>query len=478
MTCPAKEGLNTKGVYPMQAKELFNTAIDKQARFDFQSAKRYLTELAAHCTGTPEAAEAKIRIPFMDDLIREKEIYERIDENAKHVLTDIGMNIASSPELMDILMEADAIDFDSTTAVSIPLKRDYIDTCLDQVSRTLPLDPGPNAFGTGATPPFFKVEGENDLRAATKEEFQTIVNTVADHQDVVKIFSLPVATDKSISPYDAAQAMESGFKGLKMTAGKGFSDSEMAFFKGKDDWLDGTSLITTFTPMDSMVNPFIRSARSGGNLLLLDLSIAGSAAAGSPEALLTQIHAQVLFMMVIAQTLTPGINCIHGGIPGVDEAGGDLSYSAKTQPLINTAMARVNRWVTGFPSAQSGGSTSLTDLNDQAVSESTQSRNTIRSYGAHIVRHAMGALGSLNYFSLDKFVRDCDAERKSQQGFEHSPDHQWVKPLYFPEDLTTMDGLREIAEKGNPKNADHTLRNVESFMHWEYQIKENQNNST
>ena len=61
-------------------------------------------------------------------------------------------------------------------------------------------------------------------------------------------------------------------------------------------------------------------------------------------------------MMVIAQTINPGIFCMHGGIPGVTEAGGDLSYSSSYQPLINAALARVNTWITRFPSAQSGGS--------------------------------------------------------------------------------------------------------------------------
>lgn len=112
------------------------------------------------------------------------------------------------------------------------------------------------------------------------------------------------------------------------------------FLKGKDHWVDGTSLITSLAPMKTMVDFFLRSARSGNNLLLLDLTIAGMSGTGSPEAPLTQIHAQVLFMMIVAQTVNPGVFCMHGGIPGVTESGGDLSYSLPHQPLINAAMAR------------------------------------------------------------------------------------------------------------------------------------------
>lgn len=84
----------------------------------------------------------------------------------------------------------------------------------------------------------------------------------------------------------------------------------------------------------------------------------------------------------------------------------------------------------------------------------------------------MMALGSLNYFSEEKFIRDCEMERKSIAAFEANLEPKGVKPLYFYEDLDTMAGIREIAEKGNPKYADHTLRNVESFMQWEKIIKE------
>ncbi len=454
-----------------QVIDLLKAAKKNEAGFNFESAKESYNEIVNYFSDSKEATIAQKRLTAMDELIKEKKIYERIDENAKKVLTDIGVNIAENQRLMDILIEADAVDFESTTAVSLPLKRDYIEECLEKVERNMPGDPGKNAFGTGATPPFLKRPGQDDLRSATGEEFQKIVNVVGENSDVVKIFSLPVATDKSITGFEVAKCMDEGFKGLKMTAAKSFADEEMVFLKGKDDWLDGTSLITSLAPMDTMVEPFIRSAEAGVNLLLLDLTIAGSAGPGSPEALLTQIHAQVMFMMVLAQTINPGVPCVHGGIPGVDEAGGDLSYSSKSQPLINAAMARVNQWVTKFPSAQSGGSTSITEVNDQAVLESAESRDALRKYGVHILRHAMGALGSLNYFSEEKFIRDCEMERKSLEAFANDPENQFIHPLYFPSDNEAMAGIREIAEKGNPKSADHTLRNVESFMLWEKSIQ-------
>lgn len=455
-----------------RALEALQEGLRLEKAYDFQLAKTAYADILKNITDETVLETTKRRMEDMDDLIAEKAIYERIDENGKRVLTEIGMNIAENQPLMDILMEADAIDFDNETAIFIPLKRDYIDRCLDQVPRELPGDPGPNTFGTGATPPFLKRAADDELRSASRDEYERIVQAVGEQQDVVGIFSLPVAHDKSISLFEVAQLMEKHFSGFKMTATTRMSDDEIGFLKGKDHWVDGTSLITSLAPMSTMVDYFLRSVRSGNNLLLLDLTIAGMSGAGSPEALLTQIHAQVMFMMVIAQTLNPGTVCMHGGIPGVVEMGGDLSYSSPHQPLINAAMARVNTWITGFPSAQSGGSTSLTDVTIQAVSESELSRNSLRKYGVHVIRHALGALGSLNFFSLEKLLEDCERERNSQKTFAESPKDRGVIPMYFPSDEESLAGIREIAEKGNPKSADHTLKNVDSFRLWESTINE------
>ncbi len=450
-----------------KADETFNKGILLEKEAQFEAAKATYEDILRQVTDETILKKVRCRMEDIDDLIAEKAVYRRIDENAKRVLTEIGINITENQTLMDLLMEADAVDFDNETALSIPLKRDYIDHCLAQVPRQMPKDPGKNTFGTGATSPFLKRPGDEELRPANREEYEEIVRTVGEHQDVAGIFSLPVACDKSISLFEVAQLMETNYQGLKMITTNTMSDEEVTFLKGKAHWLDGTSLITSLAPMNNMVAPFLRSARTGNNLLLIDQSIAGISGAGSPEAFLTQVHAQVIFMMIIAQTVNPGISCTHCGIPSVTGSDGNLSYSSPHQTLINAALARVNTWITNFPSAQTGGSTSISDVTSRALSESELSRNTLRKYGVHIIRHAMGALGSLNFFSLEKFTEDCERERHSRTIFESIPKDTGVMPMYFPGDDQALAGIREIAEKGNPKVADHTLKNVDSFRRWE-----------
>jgi len=384
---------------------LYDAAIEAEKNYQFQNAKKAYNKIAGLYPDSSEAEIARDRVVDMDALSNEKRLYRRIDRNAKRILTEIGIDFSNSSPLMNLLMAADAIELESDHALFIPLKEDYIDYCLDQVPTDLDFDPGENAFGTGATPPFLLRIGRDDLAPASRSEFEAIVDKAIEFTDSLGIFSVPVATDKSITDIESAKLMDN-FPDLKMIHTRNMSDDEAGFFSGREDWLDGTSLITSLTVMTSMVAPFLRSVRLGNNLLLLDLTIAGSTGPLSPEALLTQVHAQVLFMMVVAQTINPGLTCVHGGIPDVLGIGGDLSYSDPGQPLINSAMARLNMWVTGYPSAQSGGSTSIIDDIPAAVEESELSRNTLREYGVHILRHAMVALGSLNFFSLEKFIED------------------------------------------------------------------------
>jgi trimethylamine--corrinoid protein Co-methyltransferase len=403
-------------------------------------------------------------------LLEEKRAYQRIHENAQRVLAEIGIDLASSPELMDLLVEADAVDFEASDSVFVPIKREYITRCLDLVPRQLPLDPGRNAFGTGAWPPFLGRPGASADRPATAEEFREIVRLAAGYADVVAIFSAPVKVDRGLTDFGCAQVMEGHFEGLKMIATGRMADHEAAHFAGRPDWLDGVSLLTGLTPMASMVQPFLRSCRAGNQLLLLDLSIAGFTAPHSPEGLLTLAHAHELFMMVVAQTVNPGLTCVHAGLPGViSPETGDLSYSVPSQTLVNVAMARLNQWVTGLPTCQSGGSTSEARDVDLAVEESDFHRNLLRLLGTHIVRHALGAMGTLNYFNVDKFVRDCELERVAQTyGPGESPR---PLPLVLPHDETALEGIREMALKGcNARHTDHCLQHLQSFTEWEDQV--------
>ncbi len=461
----------TKGPIPASALDILLSALLRERWTDFEGAKDVYRKLQGARPRSREAQIARQRLEDLDKLIAEKELYQRIDHNARLVLSTIGMNISANSQILKLLFDVDAIDLDNDTAPFVPLKPEYVEKCLDLVPREFPGDPGPNTFGTGGTPPFYQNNDEKELRPASQKEFEDIVHIAASWSNVVDIFSVPVQTEKSMSDYDCALSMDKKFSGLKMIGTRKMTDDQSKHFAGREDWLDGTSLLTSFTPMTNMVTPFLRSANNGNNLLLLDLSISGASGPNSPEALLTFIHAQVLFMMILVQTIRPGTVCVHGGIPGVVGTDGDISYSSPCQWLLNEAMARLNLWVTGFPSAQSGGSTSVSNDLHQAIMESKNSRSRIRRYGAHIIRHALGALGNLQYFNPQKFEEDCKAEFEARKLVNTNAIGEIsVLPLHLPKDDLAVEAILEFAYKGSPKITDHTLRNVGIFKQWEDEV--------
>ena len=178
--------------------KLFDDAVSSEKQYEFQHAKHYYQQVVVLHPNSPEADIARERIQDMETLSKEKGIYRRIHANAKKILTEIGMDISASPVLMELLLTAEAIDTNSEQALFIPIKADYLETCLDAVPREMPEDPGENAFGTGATPPFLLRPGRDDLAPANRGEFEEIVKTTTEYSDTLVIFSIPVETDKSI----------------------------------------------------------------------------------------------------------------------------------------------------------------------------------------------------------------------------------------------------------------------------------------
>jgi trimethylamine--corrinoid protein Co-methyltransferase len=162
----------------------FKKGIYFEKKAQFEKAKGIYEDLINHATDATILKNCRLRLEDIDDLIIEKSVYQSIDEDAKKVLTDIGINFTDCHPLMDILLEAKAVDLNSHSAIFIPLNRDYIDRCLELVPREMPLDPGLNTFGTGATSPFLKRNGDEDLRPANRKEYEKIIHSVSEAQDV------------------------------------------------------------------------------------------------------------------------------------------------------------------------------------------------------------------------------------------------------------------------------------------------------
>lgn len=130
--------------------------------------------------------------------------------------------------------------------------------------------------------------------------------------------------------------------------------------------------------------------------------------------------------------------------------------------LLNVAVARLNMWVTGLPSVQSGGSTEEKVPNERALADGIRGRKILCDLGVHNARHCFGVLDNLNFFSEAAFVADCEAHR---QYLAKSKLPTCPKPLYLPRDDQAFDVIQRVA--GCDYHADyHTTANLIAFDDW------------
>lgn len=88
-----------------------------------------------------------------------------------------------------------------------------------------------------------------------------------------------------------------------------------------------------------------------------------------------------------------------------------------------------------------------------------------------MIRHAFGALGNLQFFSPKKFEEDCRAETEARKAVNKNVIGEIsVLPLHIPSDDQAMEAIFELAQKGNARITDHTLKNVDVFRKWEERV--------
>ena len=398
---------------------------------------------------------------YKNALQAEKETYARIHETTKAVLAEVGIE-TKNKALIRLLEATGLAGYDSSNG-RIYLLPDLIEQSLDSAAKTFSGDEGPNTLGIGGIPPFlYRESGEYPL-PASYDELDHLVKLIGENLDVVRFLSQPVKVHKG-DPLQCNQIMDQLNNCVKVTCSAYMnSDDAVKWFAGRDEWHD--SICGVKSPlicMDNMMDALIRSARVGNNLRLTTMPLAGRTAPQTPEACIIITHAEVLFMLAVAQTVNPGILCIFGGMPCTTKLDGDLAYSHDGMNLLNVAVARLNMWVTGIPSVQSGGSTGEKTPSAQALSDGKRGRQELCDFGVHNARHCFGVLDNLNFFSEDAFWYDCQAQRE-YLAFRKSA--MELKPLYLPEDNQAFDVIQRVASRDYHVDY-HTTANLSVFDDW------------
>jgi trimethylamine--corrinoid protein Co-methyltransferase len=398
---------------------------------------------------------------YKNALQAEKETYARIHETTKAVLAEVGIE-TKNKALIRLLEATGLAGYDSSNG-RIYLLPDLIEQSLDSAAKTFSGDEGPNTLGIGGIPPFLYRNSDEYPLPASYEELDHLVKLIGENLDVVRFLSQPVKVHQG-DPLQCNQIMDQLNNCVKVTCSAYMnSDDAVKWFAGRDEWHD--SICGVKSPlicMDNMMDALIRSARVGNNLRLTTMPLAGRTAPQTPEACIIITHAEVLFMLAVAQTVNPGILCIFGGMPCTTKPDGDLAYSHDGMNLLNVAVARLNMWVTGIPSVQSGGSTGEKTPSAQALSDGKRGRQELCDFGVHNARHCFGVLDNLNFFSEDAFWYDCQAQREYLAFRKGAME---LKPLYLPEDNQAFDVIQRVASRDYHVDY-HTTANLSVFDDW------------
>jgi trimethylamine--corrinoid protein Co-methyltransferase len=398
---------------------------------------------------------------YKNALQAEKETYARIHETTKAVLAEVGIE-TKNKALIRLLEATGLAGYDSSNG-RIYLLPDLIEQSLDSAAKTFSGDEGPNTLGIGGIPPFLYRNSDEYPLPASYEELDHLVKLIGENLDVVRFLSQPVKVHKG-DPLQCNQIMDQLNNCVKVTCSAYMnSDDAVKWFAGRDEWHD--SICGVKSPlicMDNMMDALIRSARVGNNLRLTTMPLAGRTAPQTPEACIIITHAEVLFMLAVAQTVNPGILCMFGGMPCTTKPDGDLAYSHDGMNLLNVAVARLNMWVTGIPSVQSGGSTGEKTPSVQALSDGKRGRQELCDFGVHNARHCFGVLDNLNFFSEDAFWYDCQAQREYLAFRKGAME---LKPLYLPEDNQAFDVIQRVASRDYHVDY-HTTANLSVFDDW------------
>jgi trimethylamine--corrinoid protein Co-methyltransferase len=415
-----------------------------------------------------DAAIDRSPVEYRDALTTEKRTYERIHETTKAVLSEVG--IETRNEALISLLEATGLAGYDATLGRIYLLPELIDQSIESAAKTFSGDEGKNTLGIGGIPPFLYREKDPYPMPATYEELEHLIGLVGENLDVVRFLSQPVKVHKG-DPLKCNQIMDRLENCIKVTcsAYMGGEDA-VKWFAGRDDWHDSICGVKSpLTCMDNMMDALIRSARAGNNLRLTTMPLAGRTAPQTPGACMVITHAEVLFMLAVAQAVNPGILCILGGMPCTTRPDGDLDYSHDAMNLLNVAVARLNMWVTGLPSVQSGGSTSEKTPNERALVDGKRGRQTLCEFGVHYARHCFGVLDNLNFFSEEAFQRDCQAHRNY---LVSRKDAIALMPLYLPEDHQAFDVIERVASSDYHVDS-HTTANLSAFDNWAETVVDN-----
>ena len=198
---------------------------------------------------------------YRDAIGQEWNIYEGIQESAKIVLAEVGIETRNQNVIS--LLEATGLAGYDESAARIYLLPELIDQALDSAPNTFALDEGANTLGIGGIPPFlYRVADEFPL-PANYEELDHLIEVISENLDVVRFLSQPVKVHRG-DPLACNKIMDRLENCIKVTCSAYMNDEDaVKWFSGREDWHDSIcGLKSPLTAMDDMLQALVKKRQS------------------------------------------------------------------------------------------------------------------------------------------------------------------------------------------------------------------------
>lgn len=176
--------------------------------------------------------------------------------------------------------------------------------------------------------------------------------------------------------------------------------------------------------------------------------MAGATSPGTLAGTLSQMHAEALAGIAIAQVFAPGARMLYGGFPtSMDFRNMELATGSVETGMMNAAVGQL-AGLYDLPVYGSGGLTEAKRPDVQAGFEKAVSSLPVAMTGADLVHLAAGMIDSGNSISHEQYVIDNEIIGMTQR---------MLKGVNVNEETMAFDVIEQVGPGGNFVAEDHTV---------------------
>jgi len=378
---------------------------------------------------------------------------DRIHQEAVLVLEEVGICCAHQ-EVRQIFEETGMAAYDDSTG--------HLHILSPLVEQALATTPGrdqywvaPNSFGEGGTAPFVYDDTSGELILPTLEHLGRIASIVDKAESVAFMHRGILVKGQEVKAIETiAENCRKPLYISGVATDAGIQLAKQLYNQRGNVVLQCAILNSPLNVIDGMVEPFLKSVRAGVPVSLSTMPMAGLSAPYSMSGLLTLTHAEILFSLVLAQLINPGLTVVHAGLPSIAniQKNYTVDLGLVSHNCANLIMAKVCERL-DLPSMHSGCTTNADHPGEQAEQDAAAGYALMKKYGFHQMRHAFGFLKELVGFSIAKLERHAEICRDTSADL--APE--------IAVDQFDEEGFATIARNGSNPNYmkdDHTLKNT------------------